>query len=154
MLGWGSQCHAVVLGKCLFNFPDCLYCRPWRASLGTELEENLNDRHHFVFEKTLNFPRLVVLVFLRSLFPWVLSCCRLSPSYHSYCPLDKHRPDCILGQSQPVDSNWGLSLPPNRVAEVKSNSSTLELFDQSIIKYYPIKYQRASLDPCGHCRGL
>ena len=98
-------------------------------------------------------PRPVVLVFVSSIFPWVLPRSHVSPSCNYVSP-DKHRPDCILGHSQSGDPDWGLSPHPSPAAEVKSNASSLELFGQSIIKYHMIKYQRASPDPCTDCGGF
>jgi hypothetical protein len=69
----------------LASFSVCHFCKSWLGSLGTELEENLSDGHHIVFKKKKNphLLRLVVLVSLSSLFPWVLSGRCLSHSHKS-----------------------------------------------------------------------
>lgn len=59
---WGLQRHTVLV-KCLLHFLGLLCWRPWHASLGTELEENPNNRHWLYSKQRLIFQGCLSLFF-------------------------------------------------------------------------------------------
>lgn len=104
-------------------------------------------------QNNLMSSKATVLVFLSPLFPWVFPEVTWVLPINQLLSPDKHWPDCVFWTEPAWRPKRGPSPLHNPAAEVKSTSSSLELFDQ-VIKYYMIKYRRASPDPYKAAEGF